>query len=49
MDGNNNHNDSDVSIIESLMKDLEEKLGLKLFKDAYDIIQDNVIFFLYLF
>jgi len=28
--------------MESLIKELEEKLGLKLFKDTYDIIQDNV-------
>ena len=41
-------NESDVSIMESLMKELEEKLGLKLFKEIYDIIQDNVIYFYYL-
>ncbi len=39
---NENENNSDVYIMESLIKELEEKLGLKLFKDTYDIIQDNV-------
>lgn len=34
--------------MESLIKELEEKLGLKLFKDTYDIIQDNVRFIIYL-
>jgi hypothetical protein len=34
--------DSDISIIENLIRELEEKLGLKLFKETYDIIQDNV-------
>ena len=54
MDKNDNNlgnlqTDSDVSIIESLMKDLEEKFGSKLFKEIYDIIQDNVNLFFFLF
>lgn len=44
---NNNLDDistnSDIAYIESLIKELEDKLGLKLFKDVYYIIQDNVI------
>ena len=34
--------ESDISIIENLMKSLEEKLGLRLFKETYDIVNDNV-------
>lgn len=34
--------ESEISILETLMKELEEKLGLKLFKDTYDLIQENV-------
>ncbi len=40
-----NNDGSDIYIIDTLIKDLEEKLGLKLFKDSYNIIQENVIIF----